>query len=245
VRAGLRLLGFLFHILYTRLKLFIAKYFQGNTAKRMAEIRKSWAKEMCALLGFKITTEGELPEEGTYLYVSNHRSSLDPLVPLAFVESFPIAKAEVEHYFLVGRGAAISGVIFVKKKDKNSRGATKEAIYEALKSGKSIVIYPEGHTNVETLTDRFNKGSFEKAAQAGVPVVPLAIEYEDTRDNWDHSQGLLGHYFSRFGKRRTNIKMAFGQPLKSDDTFELLNKSQKWINDKILVLRKEWEEEVN
>ncbi len=202
--------------------------------------RKIWSRICLGILNFRVQVIGEIPKDRNYLFVGNHRSSLDPFVFLSHGAANPVSRGDVRNYPIVGKGAEITGIIFVDKESKSSRGATKEAIYQALKDGKSIMIYPEGKTGAQPLTATFQKGSYEQAAELGVPVVPFAVEYKSINDYWDHTDGMLLHYLKNLAKPRTDIRISFGKPIEGDNSWTLLRQSQQWVNDEIVRLRSDW-----
>ena len=199
-----------------------------------------WSRALMALLGFRIQVEGKPPEGNPYLLICNHRSSLDPLVIMSRVPGYPVAKADVSGYPMVGPGAKRVGVIFVEKTNRSSREATKQAIYKAFQEGKSILIFPEGRTHAEQNTVTFQKGAFDQAAALGIPVVPIALDYKYTSDYWDHKETMVQHYFANLAKWRTPVRIRFGTPIKSDNSFTLLRQSQAWIDEVISEFREGW-----
>lgn len=203
-------------------------------------VRNWWSSAMMRLLGYRVEFIGHLPPGGPYLFVGNHRSSLDPLVCLKYLKANPVSRADVRNYPGVGKGAEMTGIIFVDKESRASRSATKQAIYDALKAGKSIMIYPEGKTHAEPLTTTFQKGSFDMAAELGVPVVPFAVEYKSTADYWDHTDTMVVHYLKNLAKPRTHIRMSVGPVIEGDTSWSLLRQSQHWINAEIVRLRADW-----
>lgn len=212
----------------------------GNRYKMRLKVRKLWSKGFVFFLNYHVEMKGQFPTDRNYLFVGNHRSSLDPFVCLAYLEGNPVSRADVRNYPFLGKGAELSGIIFVNKESKTSRSATKEAIHRALSEGKSIMIYPEGKTNAAPLTATFQKGSFDIAAELGIPVIPFAIEYKDTADYWDHSETMAEHYFNHLAKHRTYVRMSVGEVIHGDNAFALLRQSQQWINDEIITLREDW-----
>jgi len=202
--------------------------------------RKIWSRICLWILNFKVQVRGTIPKDRNYLFVGNHRSSLDPFIFLSHGAANPVSRGDVRKYPIIGKGAEITGIIFVDKESKSSRGATKEAIYQALKNGKSVMIYPEGKTGAQPLTATFQKGSYEQAAELQVPIVPFAVEYESVNDYWDHSDSMLVHYLKNLSKPRTNIRLSIGQPMSGDNSWSLLRQSQQWINDEIERLREDW-----
>lgn len=202
--------------------------------------RKVWSRICLFILNFKVEVRGKFPKDRNYLFVGNHRSSLDPFVFLSYGAANPVSRGDVRNYPIIGKGSEITGIIFVDKESRTSRGATKEAIYQALKRGISIMIYPEGKTGSQPLTATFQKGSFEQAAELQVPIVPFAIEYKSLGDYWDHSDTMLDHYLKNLAKHRTDIRLSIGDPIHGDNSWSLLRQSQQWINDEIVRLREDW-----
>jgi 1-acyl-sn-glycerol-3-phosphate acyltransferase len=214
--------------------------FPGNRYKMRLRVRLWWSRAFVFILNYKVQRFGAFPKDRNYLFVGNHRSSLDPFVCLAHLEANPVSRADVRNYPFLGKGAELSGIIFLNKESRTSRNATKEAIHKALREGKSIMIYPEGKTNAQPLTSTFQKGSFEIAAELGIPVIPFAIEYKSTRDYWDHRETMAEHYFTNLAKPKTYVRISVGPVMQSDNAWTLLRQSQQWINDEIVKLRADW-----
>lgn len=218
----------------------IGRLFSSDGYRSGLRIRNVWAGVVLFILGYKVKMKGAIPKTGNYLFVGNHRSSLDPLVCLRYLQANPVSRADVRKYPFIGKGAEMTGIIFVDKESRASRSATKQAIYDALKDGKSVMIFAEGKTNALPLTSTFQKGSFDMAAELGVSVVPFAIEYEKITDYWDHSDTMVAHYMKNLAKARTRIRLSVGQPIHADNAWGLLRQSQQWINDEIKTLREDW-----
>lgn len=240
IRGYLRLLFVAIATILAYLGVLIVGLFPGNNYKTTLRIRQFWSKAFVFILNYKVQRYGSFPTDRNYLFVGNHRSSLDPFVSLAFLKANPVSRADVRNYPFLGKGAELSGIIFINKESKSSRNATKEAIHKALQEGKSIMIYPEGKTNAAPLTATFQKGSFEIAAELGVPVIPFAIEYKSLNDYWDHTDTMAQHYFKNLAKSKTHVRLSIGPLIQSDNPWTLLRQSQQWINDEIVKLRSDW-----
>jgi 1-acyl-sn-glycerol-3-phosphate acyltransferase len=244
IRGALRLLQFGLHCArYTIVVYSISKWGGKDKVATGLRARRRWAHGMLRILRFKVQWEGDIPEGETCLFVGNHRSSLDPIIIMSKVIVYPVSRADVRHWPIVGKGSEITGVIFVDKANRASRTRTKELILNTLNDGNSVLIFPEGRTNVDPTTTTFQKGAFDQAAAGGFRVVPFMIEYKDKEDNWDHTDSFAVHFIKRFGKRRTHIRIIFGEPLRSDNAWTLLRGAQSWIDDRIAEVRREWDEE--
>ncbi|WP_456424790.1 lysophospholipid acyltransferase family protein [Lutibacter sp.] len=192
------------------------------------------------VLGTKIIVYGNEPKISG-LIVSNHRSYFDPLVILKNVLAYPIAKKEVESWPLIGSVCKTTGVIFVRRDNKNSRMETLDKINMILEKGFSILNTPEGTTHIKPITIKFKPGAFVIAAQLGVPVIPVAIDYKNLSDAWIGDDTFIPHFLRCFGKWRTEIKISFLEPIFSDNVDELIASSKKQIDSELLRFRKEWE----
>ena len=240
-RAGIRLILLFSVTLVDLIYVLIKKRISNVDVDWGIKYRKEvWGKQMMAIGGIKITRKGEVPQ-GAHLMVVNHRSSIDPLINLADIPCLPIAKIEFRSWPIIGPGSDFTGIVFVDRSSKESRQKTRDVIAETLRSGRTILIYPEGGTSDTDFTQIFKKGSFEVAAEHGFPVLPVAMEYQDRADNWDHADNFILHFFRRFGKRRTNIELRYGPPIVSDNSWTLLRQSQAWINEQIADMRSSWD----
>ncbi len=240
IRGYIRLLlVFIVTIIATTMVL-ILSILPVNKYKWGLRIRRVWSRVFVWIINYKVEVIGKFPSDRNYLFVGNHRSSLDPFVTLSYLEANPVSRGDVANYPFLGKGAKMTGIIFVDKKSRSSRSASKQAIYDALKEGKSVLIYPEGKTGAQPLTATFQKGSFDTAAELNVPVIPFAIEYKSLADYWDHTDTMGGHYFKNLAKWKTVVRLSIGDVIEGDSSWALLRQSQQWINDEIVRLRSDW-----
>ncbi len=157
---------------------------------------------------------------------------MDPVATLYFIFAFPLAKAEVEKYPLIGFGAKITGLLLVKRNNMKSRALARDAIRNTLDRGYSVLIYPEGTTNIERTVMPFKVGSFEVAMEEGIPIIPIAIEYADREDHWKE-RTLLAQYFYQFGKWRSRCALTFGKPIQAKSAVHAKDQTESWINQTI------------
>lgn len=226
----------IFHIVWV----VVPGIFRGQDYNHALKTSRAWLPWALKMMGIRVTMNSKHPT-GTYLYVGNHRSYIDGIIALSEVGSLPVVKAEVADWPLVGYGAKLTGIIFVKRDSKASRSATLEAMKKTLETGLSVLIYPEGTTHLEPTTIDFKPGSFVLAANNGFSLVPMAIDYEDINDSWVGDETFITHFFRCFGKKRCNVKLHFGQPIQSEDMQYLLLATKQWIDDQMRQIRQEFE----
>lgn len=159
--------------------------------------------------------------------VANHASYLDGAVlsvalpgPLTF-----IAKQEFAGQFWAGSFLRRLGTIFVRRVDRAEGVKAADAIVAAAKAGERIVAFPEGTLLRRPGLLSFRLGAFAAAAEAGVPVVPVAIRGTRTV--------LRGE---QWFPRRGPVTVEVGEPIMPDgDGFDaairLRDAARSWILD--------------
>jgi len=222
--------------------LFTNLFFKDKAKKlhRGLRYRRTIIRIIIVLLGTKIIQYGkDFTQSG--LIVFNHRSYYDPIIILKNILAYPVGKKEVQLWPLIGNVAKTTGVIFVKREERASRKDTLKKMQTVLKKGYSILLAPEGTTHIEPTTIAFKPGGFIVAAQLGVPVLPIAIDFKDLNDAWIGDDTFIPHFIRCFGKWRTEVKISFLAPILSDDVDYLISQSKKVIDAEMIRFRKEWE----
>ena len=211
-----------------------------NTLKRKFRLRRNWLRVANWILNIKVDIIGAPPLTPA-LYISNHRSFSDPLILLKYLNAFVIAKAEVADYPVINKGAELTGIVYVRREDRDSRQATRDKMIEVIKSGYNVLVYPEGTVGQNKETLPFKMGTFMEAAVQKIPVVPIAVEYKSAKDLWTNPN-FLRQYLFQYSKWKTHVKMEFGPVLNSDDGEELHDMAYDWVNGKIEEMQVGWSE---
>ncbi len=210
----------------------------GDEVAEALRWRRHWLSLIPARLGICAELNGTVPQaDRPVIYVCNHRSYIDPVIISMFVDAVVIAKHEVSGWPLIGTGAKMAGVIFVNREDKDSRSATLDKMLEMLNRGFSILVYPEGTTTAAPELLPFRPGAFHLAAANNVPLIPVAIEFEDPSDAWIGTDTFIRHFFQAFGKKRIVAHVAFGPAICSDNGDIMLHEAYTWIGKQLPLLR--------
>lgn len=138
-----------------------------------------WARWSLFCANVKVRVEGEenLPQ-GPAIYMPNHVSHFDVLAILGYlnVQFRWTVKKELFRIPLFGLAMKRAGYIRIDRSDHQKAVKSMEEAAEKIKSGSSIVIFPEGTRSRDgNLQYPFKKGGFHLALQSGVPVVPVAV----------------------------------------------------------------------
>ena len=113
----------------------------------------------------------------------------------------------------------------VKRENKESRRATREAVKDRLTNGYGVAIFPEGTTHKGPDLLPYHKGIFYTCAENGCPIVPAAIEYENPEIAWVGKEMFIPHAFRHFGARKINVHVSFGPSMSKPPETERSNNS--------------------
>jgi 1-acyl-sn-glycerol-3-phosphate acyltransferase len=140
--------------------------------------RKLWAPLGLWGAGARLeVVRAPAPPPGPVIFASNHESALDIWVLFVTIRrSFRfIAKAELFRLPIFGTYLRVGGHIPVDRSNHQRAVASLAAAGNAVRSGTSIVVFPEGTRSRDGRIQAFKKGPFVVAQQAGVPIIPIAI----------------------------------------------------------------------
>jgi acyl carrier protein len=155
-------------------------------AALIAPGRATWTLAgKCMRLFFRVcriplTVRGleNLPAEGPFVIAANHTSYLDGAVLLAALEwrryAF-VAKRELADNFISRTLVRGLGARFVERFEVQRSAEHADELVQAAKSGVSLIVFPEGTLLRHTGLMPFRAGAFQVAAQARIPVVPVAL----------------------------------------------------------------------
>ncbi|MEM1348628.1 MAG: lysophospholipid acyltransferase family protein [Myxococcota bacterium] len=200
-----------------------------------------WGTALVRACGIDVHITGEIPPRHVLL-VSNHRSYIDIGVLLSVVPCCFLAKDQVKQWPILGEAARRGGTVFVEREDRGSRQAARETLQKTLSAGHTVAVFPEGTTAAAPGCGALRPGAFESAAQAGVPVIPLAIEYGSVDDAWVGEDTFVDHFLRRFSSPRMDAYISFGPILRDGSGAELHAKAQEWISARLMH---EWETRLN
>jgi acyl carrier protein len=149
-----------------------------DPVRRWQVIRRA-GRLLLRLSGVQLTVEGadHLASARPFVVAANHASNLDALV-LALVLPPPVVFAAIE-------GIAVNPMVrvFLRRLDVHLLGGGDrrrgprhaQTLTGHVRAGRVVVFFPEGRRSHATGLERFRMGAFTVAADAGAPVVPIAL----------------------------------------------------------------------
>jgi 1-acyl-sn-glycerol-3-phosphate acyltransferase len=150
----------------------------GRAAYRISRL---WVRINLLLSGVRVRTRFEtaLDPHAPYVFMSNHQSHFDVLAVVAALPAFQlrwVAKKELTRVPVFGWALRHSDHIIIDRSDHVQAMASLRAATEKMRSGLSVIIFPEGTRGPGDGTMLpWKKGGFVLALDAGIPIVPIAI----------------------------------------------------------------------
>ena len=147
----------------------------GRLARRLAG---GWGRFLLRLWGVSVDVQGkENAPTNAAVYAANHGSVLD--IPILFAHlpaDFRILhKRSIYLIPVFGMYLYFGGHIGI---DRGNPFRAKRSLLRAsqrIRSGTSVAVFPEGTRSPDASVQRFKRGSFVLALEAGVPVVPVSL----------------------------------------------------------------------
>ncbi|MDT3693867.1 MAG: lysophospholipid acyltransferase family protein [Mucispirillum sp.] len=202
----------------------------GSGEKFLKSRTGTGAKKLMDITGATITVSGteNIDTNKHYIFVGNHRSYTDILVlfaagGVAGCHFTFMAKKELFRIPFLGKSMNFLHVIGVE------RGSTSKAMkslleaIEVIKTGRNVVIFPEGtRSNDGHTLSPFKKGAFTIAKRAEVDVIPFVIE---GTEKYMPKKG--------FGMYKADLSIKFYPPISTHDKTdtEIMNEAENVIKE--------------
>jgi 1-acyl-sn-glycerol-3-phosphate acyltransferase len=141
--------------------------------------QRIWANWLLQTNGIRVSVRGleNLEKSRSYILLSNHTSLLD--IP-GIISAFPfqvrfIAKKSLAWIPIFGWSLHLSGHILIDRKRAQSAMKSSKKAASLLKSGVSIIAFPEGTRSPDGQVKEFKGGTFLLALESRAPIVPVSI----------------------------------------------------------------------
>jgi fatty-acyl-CoA synthase len=119
----------------------------------------------------------EFPTSKPWIFAPNHSSYLDIALLLGWLPAGSrfVAKGDVKSMPLVKTIVRRAGHFAFDRSDTDARLTQSDEVIHALRSGDSVVIYPEGTFGPASGIRSLQLGAFRAAADTGRPICPVSI----------------------------------------------------------------------
>jgi len=164
------------------------------------------SKSVCYIvlfsLGIRVKIIGEQPKDGSFIYMFNHTSFIDPFLFALCMKGKCTALVAKENYSypiwrsMLKRWKAIP----IDRHNRDKAIQSIERAQELTSQGFDIIILPEGTRTITGYMKRFKKGGFHMAYNTNTPIQPVgcigAFEFKP-KNRWTISPRQI---LIKFGK---------------------------------------------
>ncbi|MFO0554969.1 MAG: lysophospholipid acyltransferase family protein [Polyangiaceae bacterium] len=195
----------------------------ADDERLIAEAMRRYGRFMCGLYGVHVET-GSVPISGFVsgrddrgrgrVFVVNHRSGLDIIVTLAFLEGKHVSRADLAGWPIVGPAARRAGILFVDRESRRSGAAVVQHMIENIERGLGVIIFPEGTTFAGDEVRPFKPGAFAVARRTECEIVPVGIAYGGRASSFD-DEPFMAHMRRVASVSDTRVGLVVGDPLRA------------------------------
>ena len=124
-----------------------------------------------------LTDHFPAPKNGPYIYMFNHTSLLDTFILIATIPEFTAAIGKAEQFQIPIWGYILRrwGAVAIHRGALSQAISALGTVEASLKSGRSLLISPEGTRSADGRLTAFKKGPFHVAMNVPTPIVPIGI----------------------------------------------------------------------
>ena len=138
-----------------------------------------WSRVMLTTVGARVNyvdlenSRAQLP----CIYIANHASNVDIWVLMSVLpdQTRFVAKRSLFRIPFLGWALSSAGFVPVDRGHRTRAIKSLGAAARVVRNGRPLVLFPEGTRSRDGRLQRFKKGPFHLALQAGVPIMPVAI----------------------------------------------------------------------
>jgi 1-acyl-sn-glycerol-3-phosphate acyltransferase len=137
-----------------------------------------WSWLILATTGVEVASRGaeRVPRDRSFLFVSNHQSIYD--IPVLFwhlpFQLRILAKDSLGSFPFLGWHLARTGHVLVPR--QNPGAGVFKKVSALMRAGDSLIVFPEGTRSIDGKVGRFKGGIFLLAIEAGLTIVPVAVD---------------------------------------------------------------------
>ena len=164
--------------------------FPSLAQTRRGWIVQRWTRAMLSILGIRLSIVGT-PPVGMALIVANHVSWIDPFLLLACLPVRFVAKAEIQHWPLLGWLVAKAGTVFIQRDRQRDLSRVAQIFVTHLHQGTAVGLFPESTTSDGMQLLPFKSALFEVAISTAADCYPVALSYDNIAAIWIEDMGLL------------------------------------------------------
>ena len=143
------------------------------------QVSRPWAKTILWVSGIKVRAKGQENADPRFprIYMTNHQSYFDifallACLPVNFKFILKQELMKIPFLLIAMRRARYIGI---EREDPRKAVQSINEAAEKIKSGASVLIFPEGTRSIDGRLQPYKKGGFNLALKSGCDIVPVTI----------------------------------------------------------------------
>ncbi len=203
---------------------------------------RTWARLTNTLLGIRVQSKGT-PPRAPFFLVSNHLSYMDIVAFAAHLDCVFVAKSEVANWPILGLLCRSMGTIFVDRNSRMDVLRVNRLIEQDLRSGKGVLLFPEGTSTPGAEVLPFHSALLEPAVQQGCPVSFATINYRTPVGQppahlsvcWWGEMSFMTHFYRLLHLKSVEAALVFGSySIRADDRKVLARKLWQAVREEFI-----------
>lgn len=155
---------------------------------------RSWITPMVEMAGVEFVVKGQekIPLGEPVIYTPNHAGAFDIPAVILTTPAMPMfmAKKELLKLPMINKWMDVVDCVFVDRNNKNTARSSLQDAIDKVKTGRSLVIFPEGTRSKDGNLGEFRGGAMKVAMETGATVVPVLIE--GSRERLEATSNVTG-----------------------------------------------------
>ena len=178
-----------------------------------------WSAGLCRILGIRVARHGDPPARGVATFVTpNHLGYVDLLVLGSIYGGHFVSRADVATWPVIGPLARCVGTLFIRREVRRDVGVVGGEIGIHLGMRRPVTAFLEGRSGRGDDVMPFRTSLLEPAVAAGLPCIPVAVEYDMPGDPhldsgevvaWTGDQPFGSHVWRLLHVRRVDVVVRF------------------------------------
>lgn len=221
IRVTLRVAGVL---IWTLLSAFVQSIFLLVPGQGKVWFARVYWRGVGWFVGLKLKVEGQPTAQRPTLFIANHCSWLDIVSLGSVLPACFVAKAEIAGWPGISVVAKLGRTIFVSR-NRQAVAQEQRVLEQRLKSGDSIILFPEGTTSDGNRVRPFASAFFALALQEPQPwVQPVTVVYNEIEGQpvrrfdrqmvaWHGDMDLWPHLKQLLHRGGLQATIVFGEPV--------------------------------
>jgi 1-acyl-sn-glycerol-3-phosphate acyltransferase len=157
----------------------VASFVDGG--RTMMRLGRVWVQWILSTFRVRVDVSGleNVPTHAPVILMSNHQSLVDIA---AIVLTLPrtqrwrfVAKKELTRVPIFGQALVASRHIIIDRGDREKAVVSLRHAAERIRSGTTVIVFPEGTRSPDGHLRHFKSGPFHLAVEAQVPIVPVTV----------------------------------------------------------------------